>query len=138
MMKMNSGVLFFAFAAVAAGVVYYLYNRSGKKRINLLDIPKETIEGDITMEDIIGIFKSQNLEKGKEIPFVAQNTTEIFNFKIDSEGILQKDGYQTLFIGVFKEDIDSLSFSKIIFAKGFDDKLLDVLKKSVNGVVTLS
>jgi len=138
MMKMNSGVLFFSFAAVAAGVAYYLYKRSDRKRINLLDIPKETIEGDITMEDIIGIFKSQNLEKGKDIPFIAQNTTEIFNFKIDSEGILQKDGYQTLFIGVFKEGIDSLSFSKIIFAKGFDDKLLEVLKKSVNGVVILS
>lgn len=131
-------VLIIAAIVAATGGAYYVYKKHQKKVFSIEDVPSEIVDGEVKMVDIVGVFKSLNLEKGKDTPFIAKNVQELFNFTLTPEYKLRKESYETLFLGVYNESVEKLSFAKIIYAKQFDEQLSDVLNQAVDGIVVLS
>ena len=135
--KAMNSLLMIAGAVVAAGgIVYYMNSRKkgengglnlGNAKIDLLDIKKEQIEGELHLNDVIASFRDKKLDRSIQLPFIAQECKEIDGL-FKSEVPAHKDGYVYLFKGAYNEKTEQIECGEIIYCKGFDMQLREVLK----------
>ena len=108
---------------------YIVHKRKQNKKIILSpdNTITSTIEGELPFSDVISFFKTLNLKKGEDIPFICQKserTEEIFNiYNLQFELV----GYKWLFVGVYNEKEESITNYKVIYAKSFEQKLEELL-----------
>lgn len=104
------GIGAIAIAAVAVS--------KSKKRV---PVESETINGNLKLNDVVGYFKTLQLVKGKDVPFIAR--TNRFKDVIKTNSIKP----QSLVLGVYNNQTEEFNPVKVIFCDGFDEKLLEVL-----------
>lgn len=104
-------------AGVVAAIGYCLW-RMIQNRQNFLDsVPEDVVEGTLHKEDIINYFKSQQIVKGEDIPFLADGDCDEFRKMLHAPYPEKKEGYQTFFIGVYNEKNDNINFARLIHAR---------------------
>ena len=104
-------------AGVVAAIGYYLW-RMIQNRQNFLDsVPEDVVEGTLHKEDIINYFKSQQIVKGEDIPFLADGDCDEFRKMLHAPYPKKKEGYQTFLIGVYNEKNDNINFARLIHAR---------------------
>lgn len=104
-------------AGVVAAIGYCLW-RMIQNRQNFLDsVPEDVVEGTLHKEDIINYFKSQQIVKGEDIPFLADGDCDEFRKMLHAPYPKKKEGYQTFFIGVYNEKNDNINFARLIHAR---------------------
>lgn len=120
---MGNTILVTAAIIAAAGAAYIIArNRRMPKVYTLDNIKEETIEGTITLDDIVGLFKQQSLNPKEDTPFIAKGDLRKFfsNVKID------KEGYKTILVGTYRNKKEECNPLILIHAKDFDDKIVEV------------
>lgn len=126
---------------VVAGFVGYAYIRSQQKKresiININEVPTETTDNEVKLDDIVGLFKQMRLDKQVDTPFIALDIEETFGRELGPKEALHKEGYKTLFIGVLNND-KYVKFARIIYARMLDSKLTDLFKNSNDNMVILN
>lgn len=104
-------------AGVVAAIGYCLW-RMIQNRQNFLDsVPEDVVEGTLHKEDIINYFKSQQIVKGEDIPFLADGDCDEFRKMLHAPYPKKKEGYQTFFIGVYNEKNNNINFARLIHAR---------------------
>lgn len=104
-------------AGVVAAIGYCLWKMI-QNRQNFLDsVPEDVVEGTLHKEDIINYFKSQQIVKGEDIPFLADGDCDEFRKMLHAPYPKKKEGYQTFFIGVYNEKNDNINFARLIHAR---------------------
>ena len=114
-----------ATAAVVVGGVAYLVlrNKTASKSINDKineSLKKKMISSsenvdELRMEDVVSFFKSKNLVKGRDIPFVA--TVAGFSKVVSLPN--KENGY---ILGIYNEAKDDLTEIKLVYAKSIDER----------------
>lgn len=102
---------------IAVGTIVYSLS---KKKGSLL---KETVDGSLKFDDVVAYFKTLNMVKGKQIPFLALPHAKQLKDTIQ----LRTNKPKALILGVYDEGKDELNPMKIVYADGFDEKLVEVL-----------
>jgi len=127
-----------AVCVIAGAVLYKMRGNapSFHKPFNLpTGIPVETVEGELSMDSVVAYFRAINLNAKEDVPFITKDMKLTFG----TNEYTEKDGYKTLFLGVFSEEKDAIKNAKIIYAKNFDAKLEEVLSHaSKDGIVVLN
>ena len=114
-------------AGVVAAIGYCLW-RMVQNRQNFLDsVPEDVVEGTLHKEDIINYFKSQQIVKGEDIPFLADGDCDEFRKMLHAPYPKKKEGYQTFFIGVYNEKNDNINFARLIHARNVEQAVKDLL-----------
>jgi hypothetical protein len=131
---MRTGYIYVGIAIVAAicGIIY-AYQKKKKEVKKPINIQSETIDGSLSLQDVVGYFKKFNLNQEKDTPFIAQ-TKALGKFGIRPE---EKEGYIVTVLGVFDKQANEILHPFIIYSKEVDAKISDLLKDS-NGLVVLS
>lgn len=130
-------------AVVGAGALYCAYKKGAfktnkpKKTIEGLSV--KVVEGTLSFNDVVGWFKSQNLNKEKDTPFIALfdevkqmllgdklEAKSDFSIPPLSEIGQHEDKKARMFLGVYNEDADEIMPSLLIFADAFDEKTSEV------------
>lgn len=102
---------------LAVGTIAYSLS---KKKLPLLE---ETVDGSLKLEDVVAYFKTLNMVKGKQIPFLALPDAE----KLAGTLHLRTNKPKVLILGVYNEEKDELNPMKIVYADGFDEKIIEIL-----------
>lgn len=115
--------------AVAIGSAYFFY-RYGKK-----SLPTEEVE-ELGTSDVAAFFKSMNLRKGIDVPFIA--TKDFFANERSLARMIPNTQtfYETLVLGVMNKESNETTLFKVIFAKTVDPSIAQPLKEK--GIVVLS
>ena len=71
-------------------------------------VQEDVVEGTLRMDDITNYFKSQQITKGQDIPFLADGDCEEFRKMLHAPYPKKKEGYLTFFIGVYNETEDKI------------------------------
>lgn len=100
---------------VAVGAIIYAMS---KKKVPVLE---ETVDGDLRLEDVVAYFKTLSMVKGKQVPFIALPDVKKLGVKVTPRKA------KTLILGVYNTDNDVLNPMKVVYADGFDEKLIEVL-----------
>lgn len=98
-------------------------SKQGKEAVFLKNIPELEIEQieQLSLADVVEYFKGLKLEKGRDIPFIA-NVSKIQNlFKIDFSLA------NCIFFATYNEESGKLENYKCVETNSVDQKLLDVL-----------
>lgn len=121
-----------ATAVVIGGVTYLaLRNKTISKSIkDKIDesLRKKIIStsenvDELRMTDVVSFFKSKNLVKGQEIPFIAT----VAGFSKVVSGLPNKEN--GFILGVYNEKNDDLTEIKLIYAKSVDEKINSTIGK---------
>ena len=115
-----------AIGAAAVGVIA-LFVYAKRKAPLLTNLNEEVLDTTLTFEDVINFFKSSNLDQEKDIPFVAKGDCNEFRRMLHAPYPKKKEGYCTIFIGVYNETDDQIKSHKLIHAKAIDKALADCL-----------
>lgn len=133
-----------------SGVAYFFYQRGSKKmrnkakESNSIDSKKiydvsscdvEVCEGELKMDDIIAFFKLKQLNPESDVPVLIQDPSEVFEGHLEPQDMFFKEGYVTIFAGVYNQEKDVLEGS-FFTAKSLDDKLKEAIGN--DKLVTLS
>lgn len=123
---MNKIIIGGVFLAMA-GVAYYEYNRYRQLVKNWYLSKVEVLDGKLEFSSIVSFFRTLNLDKEIHIPFACREGGKGFSKFFGSKSFPEhKDGYQTIFIGVYNEKKNEIEAFKVIYAKELDDKTVDV------------
>lgn len=129
---MGTGTSILLATAVVVGVgVSVLYLSKHNRRKVLLK--SEKVDS-ISMGDVVGWFKSLNLDPVKHTPFICNNLKN-FDLRMPQELNINSP---YILLGVYNEKNNSLTPYKIIEYKSIDADLEALFKKSSNGLVVLS
>ncbi len=116
-------------AAIAcAGVGAYCFLKKQKPQIPVNIDRVDTL----SLEDVVGWFKSLNLDSSKHTPFICNNIS-LFNLKLTQE---LTPPY--VLLGVYDENKNSLAPYRLLELKSIDSSLKEMLDKSPKGLVVLS
>lgn len=119
-------------ALIASAIVaLFLYK---KKHEGVVSLVEETIDGELKMSDLINYMKSLNLRKDRDIPFVAKGDCEEFRKFLHAPFPKKKEGYITIFVGVYNNATEIITEHKLIHSKSIDSDL-QVLLANENLVV---
>lgn len=116
-----------AIAFVGVGAYYFFQGR--QKRSAPLNIDKVDT---LLMEDVVGWFKSLNLDSTKHTPFVCNNLNLL---KLE---IAQQITPPYVILGVYDENKKVLAPYRILELKNIDQSIKELLDESTNGLVVLS
>lgn len=102
------------------GLGYYYLK---KRKAHGFSYETKIIDGTLNFADIVAHFKSLNLEKGKDTPFIARNGKfGQFKEKTHRQFPEQKEGYVSVIAAVYDEKSDSLNNALVLYAKQLDDE----------------
>lgn len=106
--------------ALAAIAAFLFVKRSKKKESNF---KVKTIDGSLSVTDVVSWFKSLELDPKTHIPFVAKGNCENFReiFAGDSSNKVQT------VIGVFNEKTEEMSHLVGILSDGLDESIVQML-----------
>lgn len=122
-----TGCTYIIGAGIAAAIGYCIWRMYLNKRNFLASVQEDAVEGTLRMDDIINYFKSQQIIKGQDIPFLADGDCEEFRRMLHAPYPKKKEGYQTFFIGVYNEKKDEIKFARLIHAREVEQKVKEVL-----------
>ena len=114
-------------AGVIAAIGYCLWRMIQNRQNFLNSVPEDVVEGTLYKEDIINYFKSQQIVKGEDIPFLADGDCDEFRKMLHAPYPKKKEGYHTFFIGVYNEKNDSINFSRLIHARNVEQAVINLL-----------
>lgn len=114
-------------AGVIAAIGYCLWRMIQNRQNFLNSVPEDVVEGTLHKEDIINYFKSQQIVKGEDIPFLADGDCDEFRKMLHAPYPKKKEGYHTFFIGVYNEKNDSINFSRLIHARNVEQAVINLL-----------
>lgn len=135
-MKIVIGIIIIL--AIVVFVAYGKRNNISKKVISAINIAgltsiQENLNRQVSFtSDVVGYFKGLNLNPANDLPFLID--CKVLSEKL--QGIPNKEN--SLLIGVYHKDSDSITNTKYLIADSFDTQTKEVLSKAVDGVVTLS
>lgn len=115
-----------AVACVGVGAYYFF-----KKQKSQTPLKVDTVDT-LSLEDVVGWFKSLNMDPAKHTPFVCNNLS-LFNLKFD-----QQMATPNILLGVYDEKNNSLSPYRFLDVKSIDSSIKSLFDKSQNGLVVLS
>ncbi len=97
---------------------------------NIANIEEKAIDGQLKFQDVVGWFKQQSLDKGKDTPFVAipAKFKGLLNFEPKKP--------EALLLGIYNEQSNSITKALIIECDETDGKTKEVLQN--NELVVLS
>lgn len=113
---------------VACGVILY-FAKNKRKAIPISSLlplgkhEKKQVVGILPFDDLLAWFKSFELSKDVDVPFVVK-ARALKDIVID---IPLLDGKEYLILGIYDEQKDSIKKSILIECDGYDSKLKDVL-----------
>lgn len=111
--------------AAIGGVAYYLYKKKAVEQFWTNDV--KVIDGTLDFNDVVSYFKSLNLKKEVDIPFVARDGIMCqFVKKTHKRFPKGKGGYTTIVIGVYNESLDKITNGKILYVKQLDEQTKSV------------
>lgn len=118
-------IIIIIFIILAILVALYLFGKkmASKEVLNLANTKQETINGVLTLDNVIALFKAQNLNQASDQPFISKRLSGL---KYTPEGVLDKPSFQSLVVGVNYNSEPKII--KIIFARSFDDKLNSIFE----------
>jgi len=104
-------------------VALYLFGKkmASKEVLDLVNTKQEIIDGELTLDNVIALFKAQNLNEASDQPFISK---KLDGLKYMPNGVLDKPNYLSLVVGVNYNSEPKII--KIIFAKSFDEKLKSI------------
>lgn len=112
---------------VAGALIYVASKRKGKSKVlDISNIKEETTDELLTLADIVGIFKQQNLQQQNDTPFIAKGES-IFGMLLKPEEKMHKEGYESLVVGTYREKEETISPLIVIHYKSMDEKLKNVI-----------
>lgn len=111
---------------IVAAIGYCIWRMSENKK-TVASIQEDVIDGTLKMEDVKNYFKSQQLVQGQDIPFMANGDCAEFKKILNRSFPQKKEGYHTLFIGVYNSQKNELRFARIIHARIIDESIVQVL-----------
>lgn len=114
-------------AGVIAAIGYCLWRMIQNRQNFLNSVPEDVVEGTLHKEDIINYFKSQQIVKGEDIPFLADGDCDEFRKMLHAPYPKKKEGYHTFFIGVYNQQNDSINFSRLIHARNVEQAVINLL-----------
>lgn len=114
-------ILFSVALLVLAGGAYYIYYRRRQSMKDWYLTKTEVLDGTLEFSSIVSFFKTLNLDKNSDIPFLGREGGKEFSRFFGKKPFPEhRDGYQAIFIGVFDEKINDISEFKVIYAKELD------------------
>lgn len=104
-------------------VALYLFGKkmASKEVLDLVNTKQEIIDGQLTLDNVIALFKAQNLNEASDQPFISK---KLDGLKYMPNDVLDKPNYLSLVVGVNYNSEPKII--KIIFAKSFDEKLKSI------------
>lgn len=112
--------------AAIGGAAYYIYKKKSNDQFPTSNV--KVIDGTLDFNDVLAYFKSKNLKKGTDVPFIARDgAMEQFVKKTHKKFPEGKDGYITIVIGVYNEVDDQVTYGQILYVKELDDRTKEVL-----------
>ena len=108
-----------------------------RSKLDLSDSQEETIDGELHFKDVIDFFKTKQLDKGTHIPFVGFNPEKLFGMNLTPIDKFKKEGYITVFLGVYNEVEERIEHSFIIHCLSIDQETQEISDKAHEGVVVL-
>ena len=104
-------------------VALYLFGKkmASKEVLDLVNTKQEIIDGQLTLDNVIALFKAQNLTEARDQPFISK---KLDGLKYMPNDVLDKPNYLSLVVGVNYNSEPKII--KIIFAKSFDEKLKSI------------
>ena len=82
-----------------------------------------TVEGELPFADVVSYFKTLNLNKKEDVPFICRGSERVKDLFNVYQPKFELVGYIWLFIGVYNEAKEEITEYKVIYAKEFDAKL---------------
>ncbi len=122
--------VFVSAAVVMAALAFFFLIRKGKKNggdKESPDLKSETVESELSLDDVVAYFKSLNLDPKIHKPFIANGNSEKFQQIASFRFPNDKAGYSLLVFGVYDSKSDSITECRIVYAKSIDSKLIDIL-----------
>lgn len=117
--------IYLASAAIVAigALVYFVYRR--QQKITVLN--EEVLDDELKFDSVLSFFKLLQLDKTVDIPFIANADCKEFREMFHAPYPKAKDGYVSLFIGVYNVNTNQIIQNKLIHAKSLEDKILSIL-----------
>lgn len=110
-----------------AGYVYYSYNKRLKNFEDWYLSHVETLDGVLNFDAIVSFFKTLNMNQNENIPFVVREGSREFTKYSGGRAFPKhKEGYVSIFVGVFNEHKQEITNYKVIYAKGMDARTKEV------------
>lgn len=111
--------------AAIGGVAYYLYKKKAVEQFWTNDV--KVIDGTLDFNDVVSYFKSLNLKKEVDIPFIARDgILGQFVKKTHKRFPMGKDGYITIVIGSYNDSLNKITNAKILHVKQLDEQTKSV------------
>lgn len=114
-------------AVLVAGalVTFFLFRK--KQNSNKVVLSEEIIDSELKITQIVEFFKSLELKQKRDVPFVAKGDCEEFRKMFGGSFPKKKEGYVTLFLGVYNEEKGTIDNHKLIHAKTVDSETQQML-----------
>lgn len=122
-----TGYTYIIGAGIAVAIGYCIWRLYKRKANIFANIDEDIVDGTLHMEDIVNYFKSQQIAQGQDTPFMADGDCEEFRKMLHAPYPHKKDGYHTIFIGVYNEPLDNVNYMKLIHAQDLDPKIVELL-----------
>lgn len=122
-----TGCTYIIGAGIAAAIGYCIWKMYQSKQNFLASVQEDVVEGTLRMDDIVNYFKSQQIIKGQDVPFLANGDCEEFRKMLHAPYPKKKEGYLTFFIGVYNEKEDKIKFTRLIHAREVEQEIKEIL-----------
>ncbi|MCF0207008.1 MAG: hypothetical protein HUK15_06220 [Bacteroidales bacterium] len=117
------------------GIIVYFVHKSKKKgnkwqpiidSISNANVEKMSLQGELNFSVVLNWFRSLNLDKEKDVPFMA-DASKMKNMLSD---VVKSDEFNNkvvIFLGVYDEKEGVVSHARVLFADALDSKTKEVL-----------
>lgn len=121
---MKTITIIFGIAAIG-GAAYYIYKKKSVGQFLTSNV--KVIDGTLDFNDVVAYFKSKNLKKGSDVPFIARDgAMGQFVKKTHKRFPEGKVGYLTIVLGVYNEVDEKVTHGQILYVKELDERIKEV------------
>lgn len=121
---MKTITIIFGIAAIG-GAAYYFYKKKSVGQFLTSNV--KVIDGTLDFNDVVAYFKSKNLKKGSDVPFIARDgAMGQFVKKTHKRFPEGKVGYLTIVLGVYNEVDEKVTHGQILYVKELDERIKEV------------
>ena len=116
--------VFVIIALIVAAIGAYFYRQ---KKKNGVEIIPDVLDSELSFDDVVAFFKSKNLNKGVDTPFMANGDSAKLKGILRQPYPQGKEGYVSLLFGIYDSKSDEIKDFKLVYAKSLSPKILEVL-----------
>ncbi len=111
--------------AAIGGAAYYINKKKSVGQFLTSNV--KVIDGTLDFNDVVAYFKSKNLKKGSDVPFIARDgAMGQFVKKTHKRFPKGKVGYLTIVLGVYNEIDEKVTHGQILYVKELDERIKEV------------